>query len=68
VRENIAPQRRPLSSYTLKHVAESDLGFYVGNGEIKGAMLEAGYKPLNTHRQRGINFFFQASPKKTRSK
>jgi hypothetical protein len=66
VRENVVRQREPLSSYSLKHVAEKALGFYVGNGEIKGAMLEAGYTPLNTHRERGINFYFQAGPQKVK--
>jgi hypothetical protein len=30
------------SSYGLKHVAESELGFYVSNGDIKLALLENG--------------------------
>jgi hypothetical protein len=60
VRENVVRQRAPLSSYALKHIAEEQLHFYVGNGEIKGAMLEAGYTPLTTSRSRGVNFYFQA--------
>jgi hypothetical protein len=66
VRENVVPQRTPHSSYALKHIAERDIGgpgYYVGNGELKGAMLEAGYTPLNTSRERGINFYFQAGPR-----
>ena len=34
------------SSYWLKHRAEKALGFYVSNAELKGAMLEAGYRPV----------------------
>jgi len=64
IRENVVRQREPLSSYSLKHIAEKALGFYVGNGEIKGAMLEAGYTPLDTRRERGINFYFQAGPRR----
>jgi len=66
VRENVVPQRTPHSSYALKHIAERDIGgpgYYVGNGELKGAMLEAGNTPLNTSRERGINFYFQAGPR-----
>ena len=33
------------SSYQLKHVVERAIGAYVGNGELKGAMLQAGYIP-----------------------
>ncbi|MDQ5828190.1 MAG: hypothetical protein M3441_29130, partial [Chloroflexota bacterium] len=33
-------------SYWLKHRAEKALGFYVSNAELKGAMLEAGYRPV----------------------
>jgi hypothetical protein len=31
------------SSYFLKHVVEDGIGEYVGNGELKGAMLKAGF-------------------------
>jgi len=70
VREKIAPQRQPLNSYYLKHVAERDigrdvgsLGYYVSNAELKGAMLEAGYKPLNTtSADPAINHYYQAGP------
>lgn len=52
VREFLLPGTRGkskrYSSYYLKHVAERALGWpqvYVGNGEMKGALLKAGYKP-----------------------
>ncbi len=32
-----------LHSYVLKHYAAAALGFYVGNGVMKGAMLAEGY-------------------------
>jgi len=70
VRENLVRRRKRLSSYALKHMAEKALGAHVGNGEMKGAMLEAGYKPINTTRKSGINsrkneinFYFQAGPR-----
>jgi hypothetical protein len=31
-------------SYGLKHLAEKSLGWYVSNGELKGAMLAEGYR------------------------
>lgn len=31
-------------SYALKHAAEKALGWYVSNGELKGAMLAEGYR------------------------
>ena len=41
------PNKSPrYSSYYLKHLAERSLpGGYVGNGEMKGALLKAGYTP-----------------------
>jgi hypothetical protein len=62
IRENVAPRKvtEPKSSYGLKHVAEKMLGFYVGNGELKGAMLEAGYEPVWDNR---INMGFRCGPR-----
>jgi P4 family phage/plasmid primase-like protien len=60
VRENVEPRREECSSYLLKHVAERDLGSYVGNGEMRGAMLEANYVPV---RFRGPDAFYLAGPK-----
>lgn len=38
------------SSYGMKHIFEdSPTGFYVSNGQFKGAMLIAGYIPANPH-------------------
>lgn len=48
------------SSYKLKHLMEKDIGFYVSNGELKGAMLKAGYKPKNVDEQ---NWYFKISKK-----
>ena len=31
-------------SYGLKHLAEESLGWYVSNGQMKGAMLAEGYR------------------------
>src|SRR5216684_901588 len=35
--------KKRYSSYYLKHVIEHEIGEYVGNGEAKGAMLQAGF-------------------------
>lgn len=49
------------SSYGLKHVFErSEQGFYITNGQFKGAMLHAGFKPKNTD---DINWTYQLSKK-----
>jgi hypothetical protein len=35
------------TSYGMKHDFENDTGLYVSNGMFKGAMLEAGYEPVD---------------------
>jgi hypothetical protein len=40
---NFAAEQGRWHSYNLKHHAEAALGWYVGNGEMKGAMLAEGY-------------------------
>jgi hypothetical protein len=52
---------RDATSYGLKHAAESDLGFYVSNGQFKGAMIEAGYDPADSWEQ---NWLFRARPQR----
>lgn len=48
------------SSYTLKHYFEqSPEGFYVTNGQFKGAMLAADYTVKNTAEK---NWYFKVSP------
>jgi hypothetical protein len=43
------------SSYALKHYFEvADDGFYITNGQFKGAMLEAGFEPLPNQTDRPI--------------
>ena len=48
---NLLPRRtvnRNYSSYGLKHLfEESALGFYITNGQFKGAMLECGFDPYD---------------------
>ena len=63
VRENVAMRQvtSPQSSYHLKHVAESFLGFYVSNASMKGALIEAGYEPVWEYRK--INMGFRCGPK-----
>jgi hypothetical protein len=46
-------------SYTIKHAAEEALGFYVTNGEFKGAMLAAGHEPKDRDEQ---NWTFKVRP------
>src|SRR5581483_2647852 len=49
IARTIMPARSiPLdTSYGMKHWLEEEIGLYVSNGAFKGAMLRAGYKPLN---------------------
>ena len=64
VLENVAPRKatRPVSSYWRKHVAEKSIGFYVSNGELKGAMREAGFEPVHDN---GINAWYRCGPPNT---
>jgi hypothetical protein len=52
---------RDTTSYGLKHAAEDDLGFYISNGQFKGAMLAAGHKPADTWEQ---NWMFRVRPRR----
>lgn len=48
------------SSYTLKHYFEqSPEGFYITNGQLKGAMLAADYTVKDTTEK---NWYFKVSP------
>ena len=49
----------PSTSYVMKHDFESAGGFYVTNGQMKGAMLAAGYKPSKRSEQ---NWRFRQRP------
>lgn len=46
---NIRPYRMTNSrtSYGIKHILQHDTGIYLTDGEFKGAMLAAGYAPIN---------------------
>lgn len=58
IREKLFPASSPgrYSSYGLKHTFQnSDGGSYVTNGQFKGAMLVAGYEPLNRY---DLNWMF----------
>lgn len=46
------------SSYGIKHDFERE-GFYITNGQFKGAMLAAGYQPKST---RELNWIFKITP------
>lgn len=51
------------SSYAIKHIFENSiLGFYVCNGAFKGAMLIAGYKPVEKYLN-SKNWLFHVSNK-----
>ncbi|PLS84379.1 MAG: hypothetical protein CYG60_18270 [Actinobacteria bacterium] len=49
----------PSTSYVMKHDFEAAGGFYVSNGAFKGAMLDAGYKPVKRSDQ---NWRFRQRP------
>lgn len=52
------PKRGPIDSYTLKHYfEESERGFYISNGQFKGAMLAVGHAPLD---ETELNWVFRA--------
>lgn len=45
------------SSYGLKHIAEREVGRYVGNGELIAAMILEGYDHVVSH---GLNYPYNA--------
>lgn len=51
-------------SYTLKHAFEHMGGFYVTNGEFKGAMRHAGYEPVDAAE---LNWRFRVKPRRRRT-
>src|SRR5215203_1883267 len=54
----------PNTSYGIKHDFES-VGFYISNGQLKGAMLTAGYAPVDSDE---LNWEFRIRPTGKRSK
>jgi hypothetical protein len=61
VEQNLRPRKTVCyqhSSYGLKHICEKAVGFYVSNGEMKGAMLKAGYI---TSERKSINWSFNVT-------
>ncbi len=58
---NMRPSRTPdpyRTSYGIKHrFEESEGGFYLSNGQFKGAMLVAGYEPVDATE---LNWRFRA--------
>ncbi len=52
----------PDSSYGLKHIFERDEGgFYITNGQLKGAMIHYGFDPVNP---REINCYYRVRLRK----
>lgn len=52
----------PDNSYSLKHLFERDqTGFYIKNGQFKGAMIHYGFDPVNP---REINNYYRVKLKK----
>jgi hypothetical protein len=64
--KNIKPgAKTSLSSYDLKHYFEaSEGGFYIDNGQFKGAMRHAGFEPMDLDGD-GINWYFRVSQNPT---
>ena len=54
-----ADEMGPGSSYTMKHDFERATGIYVSNGAFKGAMLAAGYEPVDWDE---LNWTFRVRP------
>ena len=57
-RKGVQGNAKRYSSYFLKHVVERGIGTYVGNGELKGAMLKAGFTPTKVCASYDINWEF----------
>jgi hypothetical protein len=54
------------TSYGVKHDFERDpAGFYITNGQFKGAMLVAGYNPCDQDVKHDINWRFYAKFEKS---
>lgn len=53
IRSVMKPASTPstVNSYGLKHFCEDEVGFYVSNGTMKGAMLAARAEPVDPHAQ-----------------
>lgn len=64
IEANIMPRKTfnySRSSYGMKHLFEkSEGGFYVTNGQFKGAMLKCGFEPANENE---LNWHFRISTK-----
>lgn len=62
VKEHFQPTKNTYhykSSYGLKHIFEAtEVGFYICNGEFKGAMRAAGFEPEYEH---AMNWDFKIS-------
>ena len=51
------------TSYGLKHIFENTVdGFYITNGQFKGAMCNCGFKPKNKNDLNWIFYISQKSP------
>ena len=63
-KDNFISRKTPTpqhSSYGLKHRFEAaENGFYITNGQFKGAMLKAGFKPVD---RRVLNWIYCISTK-----
>jgi hypothetical protein len=59
IRGNVEPARHVGrgTSYGWKHILQHDTGLYVANGQFKGAMIEAGFEPVD---RRELNWRFKA--------
>jgi hypothetical protein len=57
-----ATKYSPRTSYGIKHDFEME-GFYITNGQLKGAMLAAGYQPENA---KELNWTFPVKPRHNR--
>jgi hypothetical protein len=63
IKENLQPRNTfnaRYTSYGLKHIFESNGGFYIGNGAFKGAMLKCGFRVKDPS---ALNWVFNVSEK-----
>lgn len=66
ISDNIFPRNTPnlnYNSYSLKHMFEHDKGgFYITNGQFKGAMIDCGFFPINEEEKNWRFCISQKSP------
>jgi hypothetical protein len=56
--QGVRGNTRQYSSYGLKHVVEKGIGTYISNGQLKGAMKQAGFPVHHSSKPADINYVY----------